>query len=92
MPTHSSILAWKIPWREELQSVGATGGLQSMASQSQTRLSTSTLDFSFLVFVCLFKHQILFLKWSFPTHRGDTHGAALISEEPLNASAETPVR
>ena len=27
MATHSSILAWKIPWREEL------GGLQSMGSQ-----------------------------------------------------------
>ena len=27
MPTHSSILAWRIPWREE------PGGLQSMGSQ-----------------------------------------------------------
>ena len=33
--THSSILAWRIPWREE------SGGLQSMGSQSQTRLSDS---------------------------------------------------
>ena len=33
MATHSSILAWEIPWTEE------AGGLQSMASQSQTRLS-----------------------------------------------------
>ena len=33
MATHSSILAWEIPWTEEL------GGLQSMRSQSQTRLS-----------------------------------------------------
>ena len=32
--THSSILAWKIPWTEE------PGGLQSMGSQSQTRLSS----------------------------------------------------
>ena len=31
--THSSIHAWKIPWTEE------PGGLQSMGSQSQTRLS-----------------------------------------------------
>ena len=31
--THSSILAWRIPWVEE------PGGLQSMESQSQTRLS-----------------------------------------------------
>ena len=30
MATHSSILAWKIPWTEE------TGGLQSMGTQSQT--------------------------------------------------------
>ena len=28
MATHSSILAWRIPWTEEL------GGLQSMESQS----------------------------------------------------------
>ena len=27
MPTHSSILAWRIPWTEE------SGGLQSMGSQ-----------------------------------------------------------
>ena len=34
MATHSSILAWEIPWTEE------HGGLQSMGSQtSQTRLS-----------------------------------------------------
>ena len=33
MGTYSSILAWKIPWTEE------PGGLQSMGSQSQTRMS-----------------------------------------------------
>ena len=33
MATHSSILAWKILWREE------PGGLQSMGLQSHTRLS-----------------------------------------------------
>ena len=33
MATHSSILAWRIPWTEE------PGGLQFMGSQSQTRLS-----------------------------------------------------
>ena len=31
--THSSILAWRIPWTEE------PGGLQSLGSQSRTRLS-----------------------------------------------------
>ena len=38
MATHSSILAWKIPWMEE------PGRLQSMGSQSQTQLK----DFTFL--------------------------------------------
>ena len=37
MATHSSILAWRIPWTEEL------GRLQSPGSQSWTRLS----DFTF---------------------------------------------
>ena len=34
MATHSSILAWEIPWTEEL------GGLQSMGLQRVVRLST----------------------------------------------------
>ena len=34
MATHSGILAWRIPWTEE------PGRLQSMGSQSQTRLSS----------------------------------------------------
>ena len=33
MATHSSTLAWRIPWREE------PGRLQSMGSQSRTQLS-----------------------------------------------------
>ena len=33
MVAHSSILAWRIPWTEE------PGGLQSIGSQSRTRLS-----------------------------------------------------
>ena len=36
MATHSSILAWKIPWTEE------PGGLQSVGLQSQTLLSIHT--------------------------------------------------
>ena len=32
MATHSSILAWRVPWTEE------AGGLQSIASQSRTQL------------------------------------------------------
>ena len=33
MATHTSILAWRIPWTEE------PGGLQNMGSQSRKRLS-----------------------------------------------------
>ena len=37
MATHSSILAWRIPWTEE------SGGLQPMGSQkSQSRVSNET--------------------------------------------------
>ena len=41
MATHSSALAWKIPWMEE------PGGLQSMWSQSPTQLSDFTFTFPF---------------------------------------------
>ena len=41
MATHSSTLAWKIPWMEE------PGGLQSMGSESQTQLSNFTFTFHF---------------------------------------------
>ena len=41
MATHSSTPAWKIPWTEE------PGRLQSMGSQSQTRLSVFTFTFHF---------------------------------------------
>ena len=42
MVTHSSTLAWKIPWTEE------PGRLQSMGvSKSQTRLSIFTFTFHF---------------------------------------------
>ena len=42
MASHSSTLAWKIPWMEE------PGGLQSMGSLGQTRLSDFTFSFHFL--------------------------------------------
>ena len=44
MATHSSTLAWKIPWMEE------PGGLQSVGSQSRTRLSDFTFTFHFHAF------------------------------------------
>ena len=39
MAPHSSTLAWKIPWTEE------PGRLQTMGSQSRTRLSDFTFTF-----------------------------------------------
>ena len=42
--THSSILAWRIPWTEE------PGGLQSMGYKSWTRLSGEHFDFLGRVF------------------------------------------
>ena len=39
MATHSNTLAWRIPWTEE------PGGLQSMESQSRTRLCDFTFTF-----------------------------------------------
>ena len=41
MAPHSSTPAWKIPWTEE------PGRLQSMGSQSRTRLSDLTFTFHF---------------------------------------------
>ena len=43
MATHSSILAWKIPWMEE------PGGLQSTGLQCWTRLSDFTFFFQSLL-------------------------------------------
>ena len=37
MPTHSSILTWRIPWTEE------PGGLQPTGSQSQDMINTDVL-------------------------------------------------
>ena len=43
MVTHSSILAWRMPWTEE------PVGLQSMGSQSWTQLSTNAFTFNTLL-------------------------------------------
>ena len=47
MATHSSILAWEIPWTEE------PGGLQSMGSQ-RVRYSLATQQQQQLVSTCAF--------------------------------------
>ena len=47
MATHSSILAWRIPWTEE------PGGLQSMGSQRvRHNLATNTLHTLFYIQSC----------------------------------------
>ena len=40
MTTHSSVLAWRIPWTEE------PGGLQSMGLQSKSRTEQLTLTYT----------------------------------------------
>ena len=56
MATHSSILAWRIPWTEE------PGGLQSMGvAKSQTRL---TLTLSTKVTAIFFRNVCPILKWN----------------------------
>ena len=57
---HSSILAWKIPWMEEL------GRLQSMESQSQTWLSDFTLTFHFHVLEKEMASLYSVLAWRIP--------------------------
>ena len=51
MATHSTTLAWKIPWMEE------PGGLQSMGPQSRTRLS----DFTFFLSKQYWKKELNFI-------------------------------
>ena len=58
MATHSSILAWKIPWTEE------SGGLQTMVSQSRTRLRD---------FTCTFKSGKEAISSSKPTNEPSFH-------------------
>ena len=53
MATHSSTLAWKIPWTKE------PGGLQSMGSQGRTRLS----DFTFKLLIIINKGLPWWLRW-----------------------------
>ena len=52
MTTHSSTIAWKIPWTEE------PARLQSMESQSQTRLSDFTFTFTFLFYLTILTKNV----------------------------------
>ena len=53
MASHSGTLAWKIPWTEE------PGRLQSMGSQSWTRLSSFTF---FLSLIIVFHYPLPFFQ------------------------------
>ena len=58
--THSSTLAWKIPWTEE------PGRLQSMGSISRTRLSKFTFTFHFHALEKEIATHSSVLAWSIP--------------------------
>ena len=58
--THSSTLAWKMPWTEE------PGRLQSMGSQSRTQLSAFTFTFYFHALEKEMATQSSVLAWRIP--------------------------
>ena len=66
MATHSSILAWKIPWTEE------PDGLQSNGSQSQTWLNMST-ESIVLVLVSVFSSVFSLTFWCLEQSRHSNH-------------------
>ena len=60
MATHSSTVAWKSPWTEE------PGRLQSMGSQSQTRLSDFSFTFQFHALEKEMATHSIVLAWRIP--------------------------
>ena len=72
MATHSSILAWKIPWMEE------PGRPQSMGSDSRTQLSHFTFLFTFLAI----KRECIWTRYSLLNK-----GPVSLSFRPLFSSA-----
>ena len=69
MATHSSILAWRIPWPEE------PGGLQSMRSQRQDMTEHLTLS---LTCICLQFIYIQVYNLSFDSNYDPTREAGWI--------------
>ena len=61
MATHSSILAWRIPWTEE------PGGLQSMgATKDTTEWLTLSFTFQgedFLKYIIFLKYKFTYFNW-----------------------------
>ena len=64
MATHSSTIAWKIPWMEE------PGRLQPMGSLSWTRLSNFTFTFHFHALEKELATHSSVLAWRIPGTRG----------------------
>ena len=56
MATHSSILAWRIPWTEE------PGGLQSLGSQRVGHYAATEYSHSLRTVMQFLKHELLFGK------------------------------
>ena len=73
MATHSSTLAWKIPWMED------PGRLQSMGSQSQTRFHFSTFHYSIL---CMY--HVFFIRSSDSGYLGCFHILATVNSAAVN--------
>ena len=70
MASHSSTLAWKLPWMEE------PGRLRSMGSLSQTRLTDFTLTFHFHALEKEMATHSSVLAWRIP-RRGSLVGCHL---------------
>ena len=66
MATHSSILAWRIPWTEEpggLQFMGSQMGLQRIGHDYATNVFTFSLPFTtFTTLSKLMNHSELYLQ------------------------------
>ena len=82
MATHSSILAWKIPWREE------PGRLQSMGSQSRTRLNDFPFTFHFHALEKEMATHSSVLAWRIPG-TGESGGLLSMGRTELDTTEAT---
>ena len=82
MAPHSSTLAWKIPWMEE------PGRLQSMGSQSRTRLNDFAFTFHFHALEKEMATHSSVLSWRIPG-RGSLVGCRLWGRTELDTTEAT---
>ena len=79
MATHSSILAWKIPWMEEpgrLQSMGS--GLENSMNCIAHRVTKSQTQQATFTSLCFKASQVLLVVKNPPTNAGDVRDTGLI--------------